>query len=267
MATLYPFRALRPKPADAAQHRGGSVRRGQHRRSARAGRRQPAQFSARLARGNRAAGRAPIRTRPPSTSGRRRNFETLKETALVARGRAERLLLPADDGPPRADRPRGLLLDRRVRPRHHQEARADAARQGRRPHAAHARARRADRPGVPHLSRRGRGRSRSPRASTAGAPLFDFTRADGVRHTIWRVGGADRDALVAAFARDSGALHRRRPSPRGERRARARRDARRGLPARRSATAPTHRRCWRWRSRTTRCRSCRTTGSSRISAG
>ena len=36
---------------------------------------------------------------------------------------------------------------------------------------------------------------------TAAAPLFDFEAADGVRHTIWRVGGADRDALVAAFAR------------------------------------------------------------------
>ena len=34
-----------------------------------------------------------------------------------------------------------------------------------------------------------------------GAPLFDFEAADGVRHTIWRVGGRDRDALVAAFAR------------------------------------------------------------------
>ena len=36
--------------------------------------------------------------------------------------------------------------------------------------------------------------------STRGAPLFDFEAEDGVRHTIWRVGGADRDALVAAFA-------------------------------------------------------------------
>ena len=34
-----------------------------------------------------------------------------------------------------------------------------------------------------------------------GTPLFDFDAPDGVRHTIWRVGGADRDALVAAFGR------------------------------------------------------------------
>jgi len=36
---------------------------------------------------------------------------------------------------------------------------------------------------------------------TAGAPLIDFVAPDGVRHTLWRVGGADRDRLVAAFAR------------------------------------------------------------------
>jgi uncharacterized protein (DUF1015 family) len=37
--------------------------------------------------------------------------------------------------------------------------------------------------------------------ATAGAPLYDFEAADGVRHTVWRIGGADRDALVAAFGR------------------------------------------------------------------
>ena len=36
---------------------------------------------------------------------------------------------------------------------------------------------------------------------TPGAPLFDFEAPDGVRHTIWQVVGADRDDLVAAFAR------------------------------------------------------------------
>ena len=38
------------------------------------------------------------------------------------------------------------------------------------------------------------------RAMTA-APLFDFEAPDHVQHTIWQVGGADRDALVSAFAR------------------------------------------------------------------
>ena len=36
-------------------------------------------------------------------------------------------------------------------------------------------------------------------AVTATAPLFDFTAPDGVHHTLWRVSGADRDRLVSAF--------------------------------------------------------------------
>jgi len=34
-------------------------------------------------------------------------------------------------------------------------------------------------------------------------PLFDFTAPDGVHHTLWRVTGADRTALVSAFSRIS----------------------------------------------------------------
>jgi uncharacterized protein (DUF1015 family) len=33
------------------------------------------------------------------------------------------------------------------------------------------------------------------------APLFDFDAPDAIRHTIWRVGEADSEALVAEFAR------------------------------------------------------------------
>ena len=36
---------------------------------------------------------------------------------------------------------------------------------------------------------------------TAGEPLYDFTAPDGVQHTLWRVGGAVRDSLTAAFGR------------------------------------------------------------------
>ena len=43
-------------------------------------------------------------------------------------------------------------------------------------------------------------------AATSTAPLFDFTAPDGVQHTLWRVGGADRDRLVSAF-RDIPALY------------------------------------------------------------
>ncbi len=37
--------------------------------------------------------------------------------------------------------------------------------------------------------------------ATAAVPLYDFEAPDGVRHTIWRATVADRDRLVAAFAR------------------------------------------------------------------
>jgi uncharacterized protein (DUF1015 family) len=36
---------------------------------------------------------------------------------------------------------------------------------------------------------------------TSAPPLFDFTAADEVQHTLWRAPAAGRDALVAAFAR------------------------------------------------------------------
>lgn len=35
---------------------------------------------------------------------------------------------------------------------------------------------------------------------TSGAPIYDFIAPDGVAHTVWQVTGADRDALVQAFA-------------------------------------------------------------------
>jgi len=37
------------------------------------------------------------------------------------------------------------------------------------------------------------------RQVTSSRPLFDFDAPDEVRHTVWRVGGADRDGIVAAF--------------------------------------------------------------------
>jgi len=35
--------------------------------------------------------------------------------------------------------------------------------------------------------------------ATTAAPLYDFAAPDGVQHTVWRIGGRDRDALVSAF--------------------------------------------------------------------
>lgn len=37
--------------------------------------------------------------------------------------------------------------------------------------------------------------------ATSGEPLFDFTASDGVQHTMWRVSGTERQRLVNAFSR------------------------------------------------------------------
>jgi uncharacterized protein (DUF1015 family) len=39
------------------------------------------------------------------------------------------------------------------------------------------------------------------RRVTAGAPLLDVSAVDGVGHTLWTIGAADRDALVGAFGK------------------------------------------------------------------
>jgi uncharacterized protein (DUF1015 family) len=39
------------------------------------------------------------------------------------------------------------------------------------------------------------------RRVTTGAPLYDFTAPDGVQHTLWRAGAEDTEALVAAFGK------------------------------------------------------------------
>jgi uncharacterized protein (DUF1015 family) len=42
---------------------------------------------------------------------------------------------------------------------------------------------------------------RAAATATAGEPIINFTAPDGVRHTLWRVSGADCHVLVAAFER------------------------------------------------------------------
>ena len=140
---------------------------------------------------------------------------------------------------------------RRIRPRRHQEAREDAAGQGRRPHAAHGRAR-ARRPGPVFLTyraspddRRDRGARRRGRrrSSTSRAPTACSTRSGGCRPPSRR-----RSSTRSGGSR---ALHRRRPSSRGSA-ARARAAlAETAATAHESDTLPRGR-----VSRTTRCRSC-----------
>jgi uncharacterized protein (DUF1015 family) len=75
-------------------------------------------------------------------------------------------------------------------------------------------------------------------SATSGPPLFDFRADDGVRHTLWRVEGTDRDRLVSAFGRTP-ALYIADGHHRAVAAARARNQLRERGPARaRGAAAP-----------------------------
>ena len=96
---------------------------------------------------------------------------------------------------------------------------------------------------------------------TSRPPLYDFDAADGVRHTVWQVVGADVEALVRAFG-ELPALYIADGHHRAASAARARDShQRRAAPARqrRRASSPS-------RFPIARCRSSPTTASSRISA-
>ena len=218
MAQIAPFAALRPTP-DAVGRVASvpydvvDIGRGRG-----AGRRQSAQLPARLAPRDRSA--RPARRSTATRSTNRRPATSIGCGAprrWSSRIGAELLRLPPAHGRARADRRGRLLLGRRVRPRPDQEAREDAARQGRRPHAPHPGAARADRPGVPHLSRR---RPRStrwwPRVTAAAAALRLHRRRRRPAHGL-AVPEAEAPALVAGLRGDPRALHRRRPPSRGQR--------------------------------------------------
>ena len=168
MASIHPFRALRPAPASARGGLVGPLRRREHRRGTAARSRQPAQFSSRHA----SEIDLPPGTDPYSPRGLRARAGELRRPCARRparrRGCAVALPLPPADGRPRADRHRRLLLGRRVRDRRDQEARAHAARQGRRSHPAHRRAARADRRRVPDLSAPRPASTPSQREVTAG---------------------------------------------------------------------------------------------------
>ena len=154
MATISPFRALSPTPPFGTRCRRRALRRRQHRRGARARRRQSAELSCtcRVPRSICRGGTNPYGDAVYAKAVE--NFER-PESAGAARARGRRRRSTSTGcgwAGARADRRRRLLLGRRVRRRCHQEARADAAGQGRRPHATHPRAARADRAGVPDPS-------------------------------------------------------------------------------------------------------------------
>ena len=175
MASLHPFRALRPAPPVAAPSppfptmSSAPKRRGS----------SPPAIRLSFLHVTRSEIDLPPGTDPYASSvyeKARENLASLRATApLVVEESPSLYFYRLRMGGARTDRHRRLLLGRRVRARRHQEARAHAARQGRRSHAAHRRAPRADRRRVPDLSRRRRPSTRRQREVTAGAPLYDFT--------------------------------------------------------------------------------------------
>ena len=225
MASIHPFRALRPMPADAAAVSSVpyDVVSTEEARELAAG--NPLSFL----HVTRPEIDLPPDTDPYSAAVYQKGRENLEQLrrdgAADGRDDAGAVSLPAAHGRARADRCCRLFLRRRVRAGRHQEARTDAARQGRRSHAPHDRAAGADRRRVPDLQGRRQRSTRWRERITAAAPLFDFTAADGVHHTIWAASADEHAADRRSVRAGAGPLHRRRPSSRRERGARARRAA------------------------------------------
>ncbi len=267
-ALRYPdvFHTSVPRLAAGARQGGRGVLRSlrcrQHRRSAGARGRRPAELSPRHALRNRSAARYRSVLRRRCTTRARQNFQALRDRAPLVDGRrAGAVLLSSADGIARTDRHRRLLLGRRIRPRHHQEARAHAARQGRRSHASHRQPARADGRRVPDLPRRrGRGRDCAARDGGGAAVRLHGGRRRAAHDLARRTPATRRRssrrsaAFPALYIADG---HHRAASA-----ARARAELARPAIARTPRT-----RSSRSRFPTTRCRSCRTTGSSRTWPG
>ena len=262
MATLHPFRALRPRPAEAARIAAvpyDVVSTDEARALAADG---AAQLSARLARRDRSAGRRPIRTRDAVYERAAENFETLKRTALVLEEQPSVYFYRLRMG---EHEQTGIAAcfsldeyDRDVIKKHERTRRDKEDDRTRHMLALGAQTG----SGVPDLSR-------ARRLSTQIATRVDRRRAalrlhapDGVRHTLWRA-GARRSRRARRRVR---AESRRCTSPTAitaPRAPRARAPTFATAPSRapRSATAPTTRRFSPSRSRTTRCRCSPTTAS------
>jgi uncharacterized protein (DUF1015 family) len=199
MATLHPFRALRPQPSDAARIAAvpyDVVTTAEARQLAEG---QPLSFL----RVSRAEIELPDGTDPYSDAVYRRaseNFSKLKNAALVVEeapsvyfyrlrmGLHEQIGLAAC-----------FSLDEYDRDviRKHERTRRDKE-DDRTRHMIALRAQ----TGPVFMTYRASAEVDALAArATSAVPLFDFEAPDLVRHTIWKVGGVDRDALVAAFAR------------------------------------------------------------------
>jgi uncharacterized protein (DUF1015 family) len=199
MATLHPFRALRPRPADAARVAAVpyDVVNTDEARALADG--NPLSFL----RVSRAELELPAGTDPYSAAvyeRAARNFDALRSKAMEIDGEPSVYFYRLrQDGHTQTGLAASYSLDEYDRDgiRKHERTRRDKEDDRTR----HMLALRAQTGPVFLTYRAAADVDRIADRATAAAPLYDFDAADGVRHTIWRIGGADRDALVAAFRR------------------------------------------------------------------
>jgi uncharacterized protein (DUF1015 family) len=199
MATLYPFRALRPRPAAACRVAAVpyDVVTTDEARALAEG--NPLSFL----RVSRADLELPPGADPYSAAVYERaadNFETLKKTALVLEEEPSlyfyRLRLGAHEQTGLAACYSIDEYDRDIIRRHERTRRDKEDDRTRHMLALGAQT------GPVFLTYRAAADvDRIAARVTAGDPLYDFEAPDGVCHALWRVGGGDRDALVAAFDR------------------------------------------------------------------
>src|SRR3990170_8928578 len=204
MASLYPFRALRPRPAEAARIAAVpyDVVNTEEARALSDG--NPLSFL----RVSRAEIELPAGTDPYSKDvydRAARNFESLKKSALVVEEAASLYLYRLRMG---AHEQTGVAAcysldeyDRHVI-RKHERTRRDKEDDRTR----HMLALGAQTGPVLLTYRANVDIDGATRRLTREEPIVDFAAADGVRHMVWRVGGPDRDALVA-LVRDVPALY------------------------------------------------------------
>jgi uncharacterized protein (DUF1015 family) len=199
MATLYPFRALRPKVADASRVAAVpyDVVNADEARALAEG--NPLSFL----RVSRAELELPPGTDPYADAVYERaadNFETLKKSALVLEQEPSVYFYRLKMG---AHEQTGLAAcfsldeyDRNVIKKHERTRRDKEDDRTRHMLALGAQT------GPVFLTYRGSAAIDAiADAATAGPPLYDFEAADGVRHTLWRIDGAERDTLILAFGR------------------------------------------------------------------
>ena len=138
--------------------------------------------------------------RPRCTSGRGRTSRASRARAARRRRFAGAVPLPAAHGLSRADRasPAAFRSTSTTGRRSRSTSARDATRKTTAPATSSSCAPRRASCSSPTAPHRGGGRRRRATVA-AGEPLYDFTAADGVRHTIWRAGREATDALVAAF--------------------------------------------------------------------